>query len=164
MPRFEVFNFLKALIMTTIYTSIASFDAANKGMPYVSVNLRNPARTLVISMPVCVLEHIATLDSLTIPTPLDSDKDLNEKKELAKAIPVVKIALISTLEDQLATWAKSYTVTPADYPNDKLSLDVLISGATTSTSNWLSADELRALWETSATRKRMVLSADGSQK
>lgn len=150
--------------MSAIYTSIASFDAATKGMPYVSVNLRSPARTLVLALPLCVSEHIAILDSLTVPNPTDDDKTLLEKKELAKAIPVIKMALISTLEDQLATWAKSFTEVPTDYPEDKLTLDVLISGATTSTSNWLSADELRALWETSATRRRMVLSADGAAK
>lgn len=150
--------------MSTIYTSIAAFDAANKGMPYVSIKLQSPARTLVIALPLCVLEHLATLDSLIVPHPADSDKTLLEKKELAKAIPVVKMALESTLEDQLRTWAKSFTVVPTDYPDDKLSLDNLIAGATTSTSGWLSAEELRALWETSATRQRMVLSAEGAAK
>lgn len=150
--------------MATIYTTISGFDAANKGAPYVSVNLRNPARTLVMALPLCILEHLATLDSMATMLPTDTDAQAVEKKELQKAIPVIRMALISTLEDQLSTWAKCYTVVPASYPEDKLTLDILISGATTSTSNWLSSEELRALWETSATRQRMVLSPEGSAK
>lgn len=159
---FGVFNGVNE--MATIYTTISSFDAANKGLTYVSVNLRNPARTLVMALPLCILEHIATLDSMATMLPTDTDAQAVEKKELAKAIPVIKMALISTLEDQLSTWAKSYTVVPTSYPDDKLTLETLISGATTSTSNWLSSDELKQLWETSATRQRMVLSADGADK
>lgn len=151
--------------MATIYTTISAFDAANKGAPYVSVNLRNPARTLVMALPLCILEHLATLDSTVVNLlATKDDQRMSEALELQKAIPVVKMALISTLEDQLSTWAKCYTVVPASYPEDKLTLDILISGATTSTSNWLSSEELRALWETSATRYRMVLSPDGSAK
>lgn len=151
--------------MATIYTTISGFDAANKGRPYVSVNLRNPARTLVMALPLCILEHLATLDSTAVNLlATKDDKRMSEANELQKAIPVVRMALISTLEDQLSTWAKSYTVVPTSYPDDKLTLDVLISGATTSTSNWLSSDELKALWETSATRQRMVLSAEGADK
>ena len=152
--------------MASIYSSISAFDAANKGLPYVSIDQRKPVvRTLVMALPLCILEHIATLDSTVVN--LNATKDdqrMVEATELAKAIPVIKMALVSTLEDQLGTWAKSYTVVPPTYPDDKLTLEILISGATTSTSNWLSSDELKQLWETSDTRKRMVLSAEGADK